>query len=312
MEQPRGILLIFLDGVGIGVPDPEVNPFASARLGFFPGFLDPGTGRTMSVRFPPQGSVLAREGRYGAADACLGVSGTPQSATGQATLFTGINCAKVLGHHLTAFPNEVLRAIVREENLLVRAVRSGRSAAFLNTYTPLFHEMGWPHSVSTVTALSLGRPLFGLEDMLAGKALYHDITQHRLRRRYGARIPVFDPEEAGARLARAAQSWDLALFEHFWTDRVGHRGEPGLAMAQVETVERFLAGVLGGLPRDRWLVVLTSDHGNLEDLSTRGHTRNPVPISAWGPGADEVIRRTRDLTDVAPVLLDILGPAPGR
>ncbi len=32
-------------------------------------------------------------------------------------------------------------------------------------------------------------------------------------------------------------------------------------------------------------IVITSDHGNLEDLSVRTHTRNPVPLAVSGPGA---------------------------
>ncbi len=303
MVRPDGILFIFLDGIGIGVDDGSCNPFHHARYGFFPQFLD---GAGTRFRFPAAADPIARAGRYGSADACLGVSGTPQSATGQATLFTGINCAELLGHHLTAFPNEKLARIIRDHNMLLRASRSGRSAAFLNGYTPRFHEMGWPHSVSTITAMSLGRPLFMIEDMLAGKALYHDITQEMLQKRYGDRIPLLAPEEAGRHLARAASEWEFALFEHFWTDHVGHRGDLEAAVGHVELVERFLSGLLGATPLEERLLVLASDHGNLEDMCARGHTSNPVPVAAWGPGADTVVQRTRDLADLAPVLLDLL------
>ncbi|MDO9170716.1 MAG: hypothetical protein Q7W29_02680, partial [bacterium] len=54
------------------------------------------------------------------------------------------------------------------------------------------------------------------------------------------------------------------------------------------------------------LVLLTSDHGNLEDLSTRSHTRNPVPLLAWGPGAATLLARCTRLDEVTPALLSLL------
>jgi bisphosphoglycerate-independent phosphoglycerate mutase (AlkP superfamily) len=73
--------------------------------------------------------------------------------------------------------------------------------------------------------------------------------------------------------------------------------------------------VLGGL-LEAWgeradLIVLSSDHGNLEDLSTRGHTLNPVPGLLVGPLR---LRRgmapgLRDLTSFAPAILQLIfGP----
>jgi 2,3-bisphosphoglycerate-independent phosphoglycerate mutase len=47
--------------------------------------------------------------------------------------------------------------------------------------------------------------------------------------------------------------------------------------------------------------VVASDHGNVEDLSTRNHTRRPVPVLAFGPAAGEVAG-VRDLTGFAPML----------
>jgi len=67
--------------------------------------------------------------------------------------------------------------------------------------------------------------------------------------------------------------------------------------------------MLGGLT-DAWddsagLIVLTSDHGNMEDLSTRGHTMNPVP--ALLIGAESHRRRMaaslRSLPDIAPAIM---------
>jgi 2,3-bisphosphoglycerate-independent phosphoglycerate mutase len=72
----------------------------------------------------------------------------------------------------------------------------------------------------------------------------------------------------------------------------------------LECVDAFLGGVVDALPGGT-LLVIASDHGNIEDATT-GHTRNPVPVLALGPGAAEVADRTRAITDVAPALLDLL------
>jgi alkaline phosphatase len=51
-------------------------------------------------------------------------------------------------------------------------------------------------------------------------------------------------------------------------------------------------------------VLVTSDHGNVEDLSTRTHTLAPVPVLAFGPAAARV-GGVRDLTHVAPLVAEL-------
>jgi hypothetical protein len=312
LQRPERILFIFLDGVGIGVNDPRINPLAHLDRGFFPLFLE----SEESSRVYRQGRQLtdhplAAEGFHAAVDACLGVAGTPQSATGQATLLTGYNGAALLGYHLTAFPNDPLIRLVREHNLLRRATLAGKSAAFLNTYTPRFYELGYPYSVSTLCALSLPHPLFMLNEMHMGRSLFHDITQEGLRELCGETIPVFTPDQAGKRLAGAAEHWSVSLYEHFWTDRIGHKGNLALAIPHARRVESFLAGVLEASDLERTLVVVATDHGNLEEARHKGHTRNPVPVSAWGPGAEHLTSRVKSLTDVTPCLLELMAEPKG-
>jgi bisphosphoglycerate-independent phosphoglycerate mutase (AlkP superfamily) len=64
--------------------------------------------------------------------------------------------------------------------------------------------------------------------------------------------------------------------------------------------------VLSLVDLTRTTVLLTSDHGNVEDLSTRNHTLNPVPTLAWGPARERVARRVRTLADITPAILEIL------
>ena len=59
------------------------------------------------------------------------------------------------------------------------------------------------------------------------------------------------------------------------------------------------------------LVLVTSDHGNIEDLSVRGHTLNPVPTLLIGPRRHSIAQRitmqsNSSLTDLTPAILSTL------
>jgi phosphopentomutase len=65
-------------------------------------------------------------------------------------------------------------------------------------------------------------------------------------------------------------------------------------------------GVLGGLI-EQWengLILVTSDHGNMEDLSTRKHTGADVPALVIGEktAREEFTRDLKELTDIAPAI----------
>jgi len=55
------------------------------------------------------------------------------------------------------------------------------------------------------------------------------------------------------------------------------------------------------------LFILTSDHGNIEDMSVHSHTTNPVPLVAFGPEADAFKAGVNSLTDVTPRIMRTLG-----
>src|SRR6266511_1595724 len=87
------VLFIFMDGIGLGENNPETNPFARAKMPHLNKLLD---GRSLLKEAAPfhgeQATLLA-------VDPAVGVSGLPQSATGQAILLTGINIPAELGYH---------------------------------------------------------------------------------------------------------------------------------------------------------------------------------------------------------------------
>ena len=168
---------------------------------------------------PPDGFHLI------AADACLGVPGIPQSATGGTSLFTGVNAPALIGKHVQGYPNTELRELIAREGLLRKARERGAHVDFANAYTPRFFERGKSRhrSVTTVMAETAGIPLKGMENLRRGEAVYRDFTNQILIES-GFEIEKISPEQAGARLGRMAKERDLLLYEYFQTDVVGHRG----------------------------------------------------------------------------------------
>ncbi len=288
-----GVLLLFVDGLGLGEDDPEKNPVARARVNRLRLLLDRPAPDSTAILVP--------------ADACLGVPGLPQSATGQTSILAGLNAPAAVGRHINGYCTKSLAALLDGRSLFSRVKAGGGVATFANAYTPGFLEK-LPRflSVSTVATLRAGLAFRTLDDLARGEALFHDFTNRLLPER-GYSLPLVTPREAGARLGRLAERHTFTMYEHFLTDRAGHAQDMARGVEILEDLEDMLEGVLCTLDLSRHLVVLTSDHGNLEDLSTKRHTRNPVPALFWGAGANEVSDRVRCIADIAPAILRHLG-----
>ena len=286
-------LLIFVDGLGLGEEDPGTNPVARARLRRLRLFQ----GRPS----PDPAAILVPT------DACLGVPGLPQSATGQTSILAGVNAAAAVGRHINGYCTKSLAALLDGQSVFSRVRTAGGEATFANAYTPVFFER-LPRflSVSTVATLRAGLRLRTLEDLMRGEAVYHDYTNRLLPER-GCTAPEVSPGEAGQRLARLAARHAFTMYEHFLTDKAGHAQDMARGVEILENLEAFLDGVLAETELASTLVVLTSDHGNLEDLRTDRHTRNAVPTLLWGRGAPEAAAEIRDLADIAPAILRSLG-----
>jgi hypothetical protein len=299
------VVFIFVDGMGLAPAGPD-NPLSTTPTPHLNRNLD---GRSLTLE---AAGYRGRRASLFAVDTTLGVPGCPQSATGQTTLFTGVNAAKAAGRHINGYPNQLLRNILAREGMLKKMVSAGYSATFLNTYRPEFFviknmkEGGF--SASTMLNLYAGLPFRTFDDMAAGKAVYFDITNQVLPS-LGHHVPPVSPETAGERLAGVAAEYDFLLFEHFLTDIIGHRRNREQAAEVVEILDRFLGSVLANLDLSSTLLLLTSDHGNLEDLSSRTHTRNPVPLLLAGAG-HAGISPPPDLTGIMPLVMDALSSCP--
>ena len=305
--RPSRVLLVFLDGVGIGPADPERNPFARARLPNLRGLL--GGRLPVADDLGADGRIATAEALLVAADATLGVPGVPQSGTGQTSLLTGRNAAAEYGRHFGPWVPTGLRPLLEAENLLSRAVAAGARAAFANAY-PIASIAADPRifrrpAAPPLAARAAGVLVRDLGELARGEAVASSITNDRWIERLGDGLAQVTAEEAGRRLARIASSAEVTLFAHYDTDHAGHRGGMEGAVAALEKVDAFLGGIAAALP-DEVLLVVGSDHGNVEDVDG-GHTLNPVPVLLRGAGRDDVAEGIRDLAGVVPAVLRALG-----
>jgi len=299
----RGVLLLFLDGVGIGGDDPHVNPFLTARLPVLRSLLG---GAVPTLRTPVLEHGAARTAPL---DATLGVEGVPQSGTGQAALLTGTNAPREYGRHFGPWTPSALRPLVERANLLASVQNQGRTAAFANAY-----PAAWPQrraarraAAAPLAAHSAGTMVRHEDALRAGEAVASEIVNDRWIEHLDAGLPRVTEEAAGANLARIAATAQLTLFAHYDTDTAGHTQSPVRARSALERVDRFLGGLLEHLDGDTTLVI-ASDHGNVEDVGA-GHTLNPALGLAVGPGAGAILGDARDLTRVAPAILAHLAGA---
>jgi hypothetical protein len=296
------VLFIFLDGIGLGENDPVTNPFARARMPHLNDLLE---GRSLLKESAPfqgeRASLLA-------VDPAVGVRGLPQSASGQAILLTGINIPAEIGYHYGPKPNPDVAAYLKEATLFSRFVKEGKKAALLNAYPPrYFHGIDSGKRLYSSIPLAVtkaGLPLFRHDDLFAGRALSADFTGEGWRTMLGFHeAPVMDAPEAGRKLGALAKEYDFALFEYWASDYAGHKQQMDNAIDLMETFDR----VLGGLTEtwdDDGLILVTSDHGNMEDISTRRHTDADVPALVIGnkTAREKFTRGMKDLTDIAPAI----------
>lgn len=302
------VLFIFLDGIGLGENDPETNPLARAKMPNLNALLD---GRSLVKDSAP---FVGERATLIAVDPNVGVGGLPQSATGQAILMTGRNIPAELGYHYGPKPNPEVAAFLNGETLFSRCVQAGKKSALLNAYPPRYFDgidSGKRiYSSIPMAVTKAGLELFRHEDFFAGRALSADFTGHGWRTMLGfPAAPALDPRQAGKKLVSLAREYDFSLFEYWASDYAGHKQDMETAVELMETFDGVLGGLVEELDRgsqtmDEMLVLVTSDHGNMEDVSTRKHTDAHVPVLVIGKNAarEEFTREITDLTHVAPAI----------
>jgi len=306
------VIFVFIDGVGVGHADAG-NPFFHAKSFFLPFWHD-----AMAL---PDNTPLA------AIDATLGIPGPPQSASGQTALFCGAGAEAIANRHHNGYPDRYLRKIILEINLLLRLKKREVRARFLNAY-PVFHEFFssehiqinadgrfwfsplFPEhfkrriSVTSCMLLAAGAKPFTEKDILAERALYQDYSNRQLIVQ-GLKLPEYSPAQAAAIIANAALDCEFILYEYFQTDIYAHRRSFADCIDLIRDLDDLIQSLLARLDKKRDTLILTSDHGNLEEFHSRGHSRNPVPLLAWGKYGEFLRAKIKSLSDVTPALLEL-------
>jgi bisphosphoglycerate-independent phosphoglycerate mutase (AlkP superfamily) len=158
-----------------------------------------------------------------------------------------------------------------------------------------------------------------MNDLFDGDAISADFTAEGWRGHLGyLNTPVLNHVQAGERLNCLSDTSDLTIFEYWLTDMAGHHQDMQSACSILQTLDEVLGSLINSWDGENGLILLTSDHGNLEDLSTRHHTRNDVPLLIIGlPELRELFvhrlnqargsRPNFNLTDIAPAILKFIG-----
>ncbi len=300
------VLFLFLDGIGLGEDHPETNPFSRASMPHLNRLLE---GRSL---FKESAPFHGEDASLLAVDPAVGVSGLPQSATGQAMLLTGKNIPAALGYHYGPKPNPEVAAFLKDETLFSDITKAGKKAVLLNAYPPRYFE-GVDSGKRLYSSIPLavtnaGIPLFRQEDFFAGRALSADFTGEGWRTMLGYQdAPVMDPHQAGQKLGALAKEYDFALFEYWASDYAGHKQQMDEAIRLMESFDEVLGGLVESWD-DKGLILITSDHGNMDDMSTRRHTDADVPALVIGnkTARHQFTKDMKDLTDIAPAIRRLL------
>ncbi len=298
--------LFFMDGIGLGGPNQVVNPFLSASMPALTALLGEDWFR------PERGRIATARASLVPTDANLGVPGRPQSATGQATILTGRNIPRLIGRHYGPKPNEEVAALLRQRTLFRDVVAAGYQAALITPYPEGYfaaiNSGKRLYSAVPLAATAAGLPLMTADDLRTGRAVSPGFTGQGWRDFLGYDdIPLLTLEEAGQQIARIARTYTFSFFEHWPSDRLGHRGTLPEAVTHLEMVDQVIGGLVAAWDDPAGLLIITSDHGNIEEKNHRQHTRNPVPTILVGSGHDAYARQIHDLTDIAKVVRAVLG-----
>ena len=160
-------------------------------------------------------------------------------------------------------------------------------------------------SVTTIMALTAPETISTISDLSDDDAVLQDLTRTTIRDRYPD-IPDIAPEDAARHLFDIIRAHDFTLFEYFQTDAAGHTMDYERACSVLKEYDAFLSTLIRYTQAAGITLLITSDHGNIESMNERGHTRNPVPFIAFGPKETEIRARVKSLTDVTPTILDFI------
>lgn len=292
------LIFVFVDGVGLDKPSKE-NPLSQLDLQSFQTLTG---GQSLTSHTD---AISEKKLIFKPIDARLGVDGLPQSGTGQVTMFSGGNASKVIGKHFGPYPHSKTKFLIEEKSLFKQVLEKGKSPYFMNAFPEIFFDHAkkrnrW--STTTFMTKSAGLQINGENEVRNEKALTAEIFQDVWRQRLDIDLPAISPEQATSRVLNQAETKDVILIEYYLTDKAGHAQNFDDAKRALERLDIFLSVLIKNL-KETDTLILTSDHGNVEDLSTKTHTMNDVPLIAYGFDAS-AFSEVKSLIDITPAIMD--------
>jgi phosphopentomutase len=270
--------------------------------------------------FPPEitGPLAAAAGRAlignrpASGTAIIDELGPEHLATGALILYTSADSVLQIAAHEEVVPIPELYRIciaaraLADRHRIGRVIARpfvGRPGAFRRTY----NRKDWPLDCPEETLLdrltAAGQPVVGvgkISDIFGGRGVGRSL--HSEGNGDGLRLTL----DALAALERGLLFVNLVDFDMLY----GHRNDcPGFRGA-LEELDAFIPTLAGALrPGD--LVFITADHGNDPTTPGTDHTRERVPLLAFGPGLRPAPLGVRaSFCDLGQTVAEALGIAP--
>ncbi len=135
--------------------------------------------------------------------------------------------------------------------------------------------------------------------------------------------PAMKSKEITEAMLKAMESgkYDFLRCNYPNGDMVGHTGVMEAVVASMEALDSSLARILEAADRLGYLVLITADHGNADQMTETkkgktsirtAHSLNPVPFIVYDPGTSHTVKEGNfGLANVAPTVAKLFGlPAP--
>ena len=128
--------------------------------------------------------------------------------------------------------------------------------------------------------------------------------------------PAMSAHKITENVLEKMQEYDFVVLNFANADMVGHTGNLNAAIQAVEVLDTCIGTILKKVRDLGWVAIITSDHGNAEEMQGTGeeagdeltrHTTNPVDTYVYNYPCK--LRAKGRLTDVAPTILEIMGLA---
>jgi len=127
--------------------------------------------------------------------------------------------------------------------------------------------------------------------------------------------PEMSAAAIAARLDEAVRSgrYDFAIVNFANPDMVGHTGVFDAALRAMAATDAAVGAVVDAVVASGGCVLLTADHGNVEEMRfpdggiNTQHSTNPVPVAFVSSDPEHWTIHDGELSDIAPTLLGLLG-----